>query len=260
MNHEHALRFAEDLTDEGTPWPGSEFVRVDGSVIWFAPKYYPGLAVVRSVRLRDDNVDEAVESARQLAKERGFHRLVWTLGPSASPDDLHERLLAAAFKQDAEPALKAMVLTRPPEGLPGEVEVRRAETRDDMRTFFRIQQKVYHLGPAEIELRMRYIDEVAEADLASEHTATYIAYVDDRAVATARATFTDHGVILNGGATLQEARGRGCYRALVGARWDDAVERGTPCLATHAGSMSHPVLLNMGFEDVCDVRVFIDEF
>ena len=34
--------------------------------------------------------------------------------------------------------------------------------------------------------------------------------------------------------TLPDARGRGAYRALVRARWDDAVRRGTPALVVHA--------------------------
>jgi len=38
------------------------------------------------------------------------------------------------------------------------------------------------------------------------------------------------------------ARGRGAYRALVAARWADAVERGTPALVTQAGAMSKPML------------------
>ena len=43
------------------------------------------------------------------------------------------------------------------------------------------------------------------------------------------ASFCEHGVSLFGGATLPEARGRGAYRALVAARWEDAVR------ARHAG-------------------------
>jgi len=50
-----------------------------------------------------------------------------------------------------------------------------------------------------------------------------------------------------GGGTRPEHRGRGAYRALVRARWDAAVERGTPILTVGAGAMSRPILERLGF-------------
>jgi predicted GNAT superfamily acetyltransferase len=67
-------------------------------------------------------------------------------------------------------------------------------------------------------------------------------------------------VTLFGGSTLPEARGRGAYRALVAARWDDAVERGTPILVTQAGPMSRPILAQLGFREVCEIRILLDKF
>ena len=46
---------------------------------------------------------------------------------------------------------------------------------------------------------------------------------------------TPHGLLLYGGATLPRARGRGADRALVRARWDDAVSRSTPAPIMQAG-------------------------
>ena len=67
---------------------------------------------------------------------------------------------------------------------------------------------------------------------------------------TGRAVYTRAGGYLLGGATAEWARGRGAYRAVVRARWDAAVERGTPALAVGAGSMSRPILERLGFEQV----------
>ena len=51
------------------------------------------------------------------------------------------------------------------------------------------------------------------------------------------------------------ARGRGVYRALVHERWSYAVARGTPALVTHANpNTSYPILLRLGFEEVCTIR------
>ncbi len=90
--------------------------------------------------------------------------------------------------------------------------------------------------------------------------ATYVALVDGQPAARATASFTEHGALLFGGATLEWARGRGAYRALVRARWDDAVARGTPVLVTHAGAMSRPILTRLGFREVSQIHILLDEF
>ena len=60
---------------------------------------------------------------------------------------------------------------------------------------------------------------------------------------------------LIGGSTAEWARGRGVYRALVHARWQYAVQRGTPALVTHAmPKTSYPILRRLGFDEVCRIR------
>lgn len=61
--------------------------------------------------------------------------------------------------------------------------------------------------------------------------------------------------------TLEEYRAAQeiAYRALVAARWDEAVRRGTPALITQAGTMSKPILTRLGFEQVAEIRVYLDQ-
>jgi hypothetical protein len=66
--------------------------------------------------------------------------------------------------------------------------------------------------------------------------------------------------LLYGGATLPSARGRGAYRALIRARWDEAVALGTPALITQGGSMSGPILERLRFERVGEVHMLLDDF
>ncbi len=106
--------------------------------------------------------------------------------------------------------------------------------------------------------RLRTQTECGRPDSAT--TSGLVAYLDGEPVATARGTFAAHGVVMNGGSTLTRARGRGIYRALVAARWDDAVARGTPYLTTVARPSSAPILARMGLVEVCTVRVLNDEF
>jgi len=83
----------------------------------------------------------------------------------------------------------------------------------------------------------------------------FLASIDDRPAGSALAVPSDRGVFLIGGSTAKWARGRGVYRALVRARWDYAVDRGTPALVTHAmPDTSYPILRRLGFEEVCTIR------
>jgi GNAT superfamily N-acetyltransferase len=81
----------------------------------------------------------------------------------------------------------------------------------------------------------------------------WVAYVDGAPVAYAGAVAGPVGLFLTGGVTVPEARGRGAYRALVRARWDEAVRRGTPVLVVHAEESSRRVLERIGFRRVAAV-------
>ena len=86
----------------------------------------------------------------------------------------------------------------------------------------------------------------------------YAAFVDGVRVGFGRAIDMVGAVGLYGGAVLPEGRGRGAYRALVRARWEHAVERGTPLLVVQAGAMSAPVLTRLGFESHGEIDLLVD--
>ena len=85
-------------------------------------------------------------------------------------------------------------------------------------------------------------------------------WLDGEVVAAETSAPTEHGLLLYRGATVPRARGHGAYRALIRARWDEAVARGTPALITQGGSMSRPILERLGFERVGEVHMLLDEF
>ena len=81
-----------------------------------------------------------------------------------------------------------------------------------------------------------------------------MATLEGKVAGSAGAIPSPRGVFLIGGSTARWARGRGVYRALVRARWDYAVARGTPALVTQAQpTTSYPILLHVGFEEVCTI-------
>jgi GNAT superfamily N-acetyltransferase len=90
------------------------------------------------------------------------------------------------------------------------------------------------------------------------YAATYLAFVDGEPVACGDVMFLPFGGFLSGATTMPEARGRGAFRALVRARWDEAVRRGTPALLVGAGKMSRPILERLGFTPVAEVRLLVD--
>jgi hypothetical protein len=86
------------------------------------------------------------------------------------------------------------------------------------------------------------------------------AIIDGQVVGTAAACAGPAGVNLFGGSVIAPARGSGVYRALAKARWDLAVELGTPALTIQAGRMSSPIVERLGFRLIDRMRVFVDDF
>ncbi|MFT3768976.1 MAG: hypothetical protein QM820_26345 [Minicystis sp.] len=217
----------------------------------------PQQNIVQRLRLGPDDVEPAVAEVRALFRSRKKTAITWEIGPSSMPADLVDRLLALGMVPDDEPEVAGMVLTRPPAQVASDVVVERVRTFEQ----FRVLKLVYHrcFGRGEPPPTDAYIaEDFARRQGKENHLARYLALVDGAPIAAADAVLVDRAVVLCGGATLPEARGKGAYRALVAARWQDAVARGTPVLVVQAGAMSRPILERLGFEEVARVKVLLD--
>jgi GNAT superfamily N-acetyltransferase len=225
--------------------PNDERIETDRYVLFISAH---GGSVAQRFRFTADELDDVRAEIHAHARARDV-RLSWEVGSNASPADLVARLLALGLEDDGLQI--GMVLRQAPaEAAPSEVEVRRVETPEQNFESSRIAAIAFG-GPVPTEV----------PPYAPMHDdVIYLAYVDGKPVGRASAAFGPHGVTLFGGSTLPEARGRGAYRALVAARWADAVERGTPLLVTQASPMSHPILARLGFEQVCEIRALKDRF
>jgi hypothetical protein len=251
----------EDPQSNSPLWSTAELIRREHFDVWLGPRIYPGLSVVMRLRAGNESAKDVLDEARALLRERGRDRAIWMIGPSATPPDLPDRLRALGLRDDVDPVLHGVVLSREPERPDdASVAIVRADQREQYRAFLTIQREAFGEERGTSNGGDVFVDELYDLERGADHVTTYLAYVDGEPVATARATFADDGVVLNGGATLEGARGRGVYRALVAARWDDAVSRWTPYLTTLARPSSHPILKRVGFEDVCTVRVLNDAF
>jgi ribosomal protein S18 acetylase RimI-like enzyme len=231
---------------------GSETIRDDGYVYIAGPRD----ANVHPYRV--DDVEAAVASTRAESRRRGHTGLEWWVGWTAEPRDLTERLLACGLERsDDPPTLTGMTTATPPPAEPA-VEVRLVETVEELLATLEIDWRVWNIGESEREERRARQRDQFDAMTATGTAHHWAGFLDGRRVGMGRAVDMDHGVALFGGAVLPEARGHGVYRALVRARWEHAVARGTPLLVVQAGPMSRPVLAGLGFETHGDIELYCD--
>jgi hypothetical protein len=249
---------AENANTHTALGPDEERIVDDRWVVWLGRGDNPWSAVVQRLRLAPEDVGWALGQVRGLLRARGRTTCTWEIADTATPADLVERLLDLGLVRDAEPLAIGMVLDAPPADDGSDVEARRVRSREELVVSLEIAAAAFEAGAAALEEQIA----AADASWAAEghNGATFVALVDGRPVARAYSAYTPHGVLLFGGATLADARGRGAYRALVRARWEDAAARGTPVLVTHAGAMSRPILARLGFREVSRIAILRDDF
>ena len=224
------------------PAPG-RFVRSTDRYVLTGEVAHTWSAVER-IRLGGDEIDDAIVEVAAFMREADNVRAAWWVCERSTPDDLEERLLAAGCTIDESDYLNAaMLLTREPPAVDG-VEARRIETFEEFVESRQLQRRVFRGERVE--------DFEAEWKLLPDPV--YAAWIDGRMASVGRVVFTSVGGYLLSGATAEWARGRGAYRAVVRARWDEAVRRGTPVLGVGAGAMSRPILEHLGFEQVLQCR------
>lgn len=187
-------------------------------------------------RLRTDDVAGTFRDVRAHAPRA---RIVWIT------DGTCEAELRALGCGDQDPPLSSYVTALATEEPPPEVagvEVRPVESYGTFLTALEVAAAGWGTSIDDPEAAWRRHQERDGGD--------WLAFLDGQAVAYAGAIAGPLGLFLTGGVTRPEARGRGAYRALVRARWDEAVRRGTPALVVHAEEASRRVLERIGFERV----------
>ncbi|HEU5362957.1 MAG TPA: hypothetical protein VFU56_06410 [Gaiellaceae bacterium] len=210
---------------------------------------------VSGIRVEPDEVEALVAEVRRRVPPEKL--TTWWLDPDTRPADLHERLLSLGFEepQDRGALLHALVCVEEPPAGPADVQVRRVETFDDHRAAVEVMWETFETPADRREQQRPHLRAEFEAARAAGVPATFLARVGDRPAGVGRSIYSDRGVFLIAGGVLPWARGRGIYKALVRARWDDAVARGTPALVTEAiVDTSYPILTRVGFVEVCAIR------
>jgi hypothetical protein len=247
---------AEYPNSFGPLGPRDERIATDRFTLCMGPGSSPSWNVVQRCRFDTDELDDVVREVHELLRSRGRDACTWEIGSSARPRDLVDRLLERGLVPDRDPYAVALVLDHEPPPAPPELAARPVETFEEYVAACAVQWEAFEMTPAQIEeqradLRRRWEE---------SPNVVYATWLDGELVAAGTDAPTEHGMLLYGGATLSRARGRGAYRALIGARWRGAVERGTPVLITQGGSMSRPILERLGFRPVGAVHMLVDDF
>ena len=252
---EPVRRLARDPFRELPKPRSSRRVELPGAVISISP--YPNAQTAFPTG-DDMDVGAAVDAARTAAREAGKETIGWWLVSE------HAELYGAQFEElgvrnEDTPGFEAvengLALVEPPVGERVEgVEVRLVETFEDFRAGAQVAAECFGLPEVpEEQHRARFEDYLAD-----DFGRSFIGIVNGTVVGAAFAAFADAGLNLFGGSVVPGARGRGVYRALLFARWDFAVERGTPALTVQAGRMSRPICERLGFRFVDASRVYVD--
>ena len=217
----------------------------------------PGMKwnTVQRQRFPLEEVDAVIGEVRAALTERGRTQTQWEVGSSA-PAGLVDALLERGLSRDKEPYAVALVLTSEPPAIAPIFKARAVESFEEYAAANAVQWEAFEMPEQDIaESR-----EMLPARYRITPNTMHAVWLDGEIVCAGTSAPTEHGLLLYGGATLPRARGRGAYRALNRARWDDAVALGTSALITQGGSMSRPILERLGFERVGEVHMLLDVF
>jgi hypothetical protein len=240
------------------------FERVTGHGFIACLHPLPFAQIIEPDNLQPKAVKAAVGEARAIVRERGQSLLAWWIAPEH--EWMAEELIRLGLVNDVTPGFEsienAMVLVDTPSGgCPDDVVVTEVESLEDLRASNDVSNSAFEV-PQEMRDAMEAMlpKQFEEYARPGNSARQFNASIDGVVVGTASAVRGPAGVNLFGGSVISEARDQGVYRALTHARWEFAVNSGTPALTVQAGRMSKPIVEELGFLLVGQVRVYVDEF
>lgn len=218
---------------------------------------HPYFDTVNRVRI-EERSEGAVRAARNWFGARGLERFSWWVRRSANRPELVEELLDLGLEVSAHDpgGVALMQLEDEPPEVPG-IVVREIDSMQDDISGAALFAEVFGMGELGKKATKERIAKRWKREF-SKASRGFLAYLDGRAAARGNLIVAGETGALYSGATLPCARGRGCYRALVRARWDAARKAGATSLVVQAGQHSEPILASLGFRTIDRLVVLID--
>lgn len=250
--------FAEDPGAFVAIGPDEERILTDRYSVTFAPGEHFWSASVQRLRFGAGEVARGVAEIRGLVADRGRTAAAWTVGPSATPDGLLERLVAMGMRSESAAGSWMLVLTQPPPIPPSPFEVRVVTCYEDHLAAIEVANQGFAFPSEDVLDERRRAPASFQSERAGGHSVRLLAVDGGRPVAVGRVWFAPLGLYLGGGATIPSERRRGAMSALVARAWEVAVDRGTPTLVTFGGAMAAAGLQRIGFRAVGRVWHLVD--
>ena len=257
----HAIRaFAEepDRHLSEIPLPTRRF-RTPSYTLILSPSGI--LSAASAIRTSETDLDANIAEVRRLVREAGYTRTAWSIGPSSRPEGLLALLAKRGFvpatQPPFEPETTAMALVNPPRPAPAGVEARLVRSLDEYLQVWRIALEVFNESEEDAAGWLAAAPALWAQQDGAQRLA-HLALLDGRPVGFGFSVAGADGLLLGGSGVLPAARGQGAYRALIAARWAEAVRLGKPALVIQAGPMARPILERSGFEPICHLDVLED--
>ena len=251
------LEFAEDPGAFVALGADEERIRTDRFTVTFSPGAHRWSTSVQRLRLSDD-VEGTVAEVRRLMVERDRSAAVWQAGPSATPEDVIQQLLALGMEAEYGDGSTILVLTEQPPAVSSPFAVRRAATYADHRAAIEVSIEGFGFDDMDAEDERRRARETFTTERSGGHTFRLLALDGDRPVATLQAWRSRVGLYVGGATTLPPDRRRGAMSTLLTACWGEAARGGTPSLVALGGHMSTALMERLGFTPHGRVQHLID--
>jgi GNAT superfamily N-acetyltransferase len=229
----------------------------DGPLLRVAGQFRGFVTGPRDLGVEGPELDALIARQRDYFQGRG-EAVEWKTRGHDLPADLPDRLRAAGFRpEDRETIVvgNAAAMAAGPV-LPDGVTLRRVTGEADFRAIGAMESEVWGQ-----DWSFLTNDLIRRTAAASDDIAVFAAFDDaaGRVVSAAWIVFypgTDFAGLW-GGSTLAGWRSRGIYRALIAARAQVAVARGTRYLQVDASDDSAPILRRLGFKAITTTTPYV---
>ena len=204
----------------------------------------PGMNMILYSRIDEANLDAVI------AEQVGYFRPMgqpfeWIVYDQDTPAGLKERLAAHGFQcAEPEPVLVLDLQQAPPLLLqPVTCDVRQVSGPEGLEDVIKVMEQVYGGNFGWIRQRLGLHLQLPG------YLSVYIAYEDGQPACAGWIYFLPHSHFagLWGGSTVVAHRRKGLYTAVLAARVQEAVRRGTRYLTINASDMSEPIVRKHGF-------------
>lgn len=251
------MHTTDDILRAAAAWAwlprDSEHVREDLLLVRYPERFGGGVrgSQVSSPSSAAAVLDRAVEKTRAW----GESQLTFWTNPSDDPD-LEEELRRRGAVHEDTVTVFALAIDQLAIDVPSGVTAEVVRTLEQVREVDAINVPVWEQSPLDEEGLRTELAEVT-AGLEAAEGVRVLGRLDGEAVSTGGCTIVEGFTRLWGAATLERARGRGAYRAVLAERLRASAELGaTTALVKGRISTSAPILERAGFRHYGDERAY----